>query len=449
MEIRSESSLKNKQTQMTPGLPKTAALSAGNGAVIDIPSSALEGQTSLCERQFSSLMETGERSAEVRIEIGEIINGDKVVLNISDGQTEEKAEVDSENLKPGGNAINTATAAARVEELMTGETGVYVHGPLNNLHEGLIRDQTGLTVNNSLTTEERRQAMPSRFSIVDPKREKYLLSIPKFKEATHANGELRFLIEQGILVPMTNGDLILSSCINSRFFWNRIKDYLEANPKTTLYFQPGSVHLGRLVANKPYLPKRLLASGRIVVILNVDEIKGFADNLASQGLPELRGETETTIMPGKQISSPLANEKEAMALNIAKELAKRGLNRVVITNGPGSVISYEHEGHSSKVYITSPENRKNVETMLAQMGIETPSREVLATGCGDTFTGALIALSRLYPNADKNTLMEVASIFSAIQTHNPESNIGNLNLEPVRALILERLGQPEIARRAA
>lgn len=434
---------------MTPGLPKTAALSAGKGAVIDIPSSALEGETRLCEEKFSSLMETGERSERVRIRIGEIINGERVILNISDGQTEETAEVDLENLKPGGNAINTATAAAMVEKLMTGETGVYVYGPLNNLHEGLIRDRTGLTVHNPLTTEEKRKAMPSRFSIVDSKLEKYLLSIPKFEEATHANGELRFLIEQGILVPMINGDLILSSCINSSLFWNRIKDYLEANPKTTLYFQPGSVHLGRLVANKPYLPKRLLASGRIVVILNVDEIKGFADNLASQELPELRGETETTIMPGKQISSPLANEKEAMALNIAKELAKRGLNKVVITNGPGSVISYEHEGHSSKVYITSPEDRKNVKALLTQMGIERPSEEVLSTGCGDTFTGALIALSRLYPNADRNILMEAASIFSAVQTHNPESNIGNLNLEPVKALILAKLGMPEVDRLAA
>lgn len=434
---------------MTPGLPRTAALSAGNGAVIDIPCVALEGDLRLCEKKFTLLQETGERSARVRIEIGEIISGDKVVLNISDDQTEKKAEVGLKNLKPGGNAINTATAAARVEKLMTGETGVYVYGPLNNLHEGLIRERTGLAVTNSLATEDRKRAMPSRISIVDSEHEKYLLSIPNFERATHANGELRFLIEQGILVPTVNGDLILSSCINSPLFWNRVKNYLKTNPETTLYFQPGSVHLGKLVENRRYLPKELLASGRIVVILNVDEIKGFADNLASQELPELRDKTETTIVPGGGISVPLTDAKEAMALNIAEELAKRGLNRVVITNGPGSVISFESERDYSKVYITTPENRRNVETMLAQMGVEKPSKEVLATGCGDTFTGALIALSRLYPNADRNALMEVASIFSAIQTHNPESNIGNLNLAPVKASIIEKLGQPEIRELAA
>lgn len=434
---------------MTPGLPKTAALSAGNGAVIDVPLSALKGETTLCEEKFSSLIETGERSARVRIEIGKIVSGRSVVLNISDGQREETAEVDLENLIPGGNVINTATATAAVEKLMMGETGVYVHGPFNHLHEGLIRDKTGLAVTNPLTSEDRRRAMPSRISIVKPEAEKYLLSIPDFEKATRANGDMRFLIEQGILVPAANGDLILSSCINSSLFWNRIKDYLEANPKTTLYFQPGSVHLGKLVTNRPYLPKKLLASGRIVVILNVDEIQGFADNLASQALPELRDKTETTIVAGERISAPLTDAKEAMALNVAKELAKRGLNRVVITNGPGSVISFEHEGNHSKVYITTPEDRRSVEAVLAQMGIETPSKEVLATGCGDTFTGALIALSRLYPNADRNILMEAASIFSAIQTHNPESNIGNLNLEPVKALIIAKLSLPEVDRLAA
>lgn len=434
---------------MTPGLPKTAALSAGKGAVVDIPSSALEGETRLCEEKFSSLMETGERSERVRIRIGEIINGERVILNISDGQTEETAEVDLENLKPGGNAINTATAAAMVEKLMTGETGVYVYGPLNSLHEGLIRDRTGLAVTNSLATEDRRKAMPSRISIVKPEAEKYLVSTPDFEKAASGGGDLRFLIEQGILVPSANGDLILSSCINSTFFWERIKEYLKANPETTLYFQPGSVHLGKLVENDRYLPKSLLASGRIVVILNVDEIQGFADNLMSQELPELRASAETEVIASERISTPIADEKEAMALNIAKELAKRGFDKVVITNGPGSVISFEHDGNHSKVYITTPENRRNVETILGQMGVERPSEKVLATGCGDTFTGALIALSRLYPNADRNILMEAASIFSAVQTHNPESNIGNLNLEPVRALIIERLGPPEVGVLAA
>ena len=426
---------------MILSLPHTSALSACNGVVIDIEKNVLDGTAArnMAERGFEELEKTGARNGALRLGIREVFCDNKVALDVSDGTKMCTLEVGLEDLKIGGNTLNTAIAASEVERLMTGETGGRMYGPLNGLQEKLIHEKTRLQIANSLKTHDQMAAMPSRISVGDPVREKYLRGTPDFENRTREGRDLRFLVENGVLIPTTNGDLILSSCINSKSFWKQVRDYLKSNPDTTLYFQPGGVHLKKLVENESYLPEDLMGSGRIIVILNVDEMHGFAENLASQDIAEVRPvrDVETTVS-----NAVLTDEKETTAINIARELAKRGLHEVVITNGPGSIISYKSEAGKDKVFVTSPADRTKVNNILRSVGIENPSKAVLSIGCGDTFTGAFITLSKLYPDADRIQLMEVASMFGTIQTHNPNSNIGNLNLQALREYVIDKLGKP-------
>ena len=410
----------------------TAALSAVHGAVIDIPRDALS------EGKGKEIVEQGftQEGEMTRISIKELLreSTDIAVLEIENNGEKGTSEVPFNDLRSGGNALNTATAIARIEQLLIGESGMYVHGPFSPLHQELIERDTGLEVTNPLNITEQAM-MPSRISIVDAEAEKYLKYKPKI------DGQLSFLVQRGILMPTQNGDLILSSCINSPIFWNQIKDYLRNNPGTQLYFQPGSVHLGKLVENEQYLPKDLMRSGRIVVILNVGEVDGFAQNLEDHSIGQIMGKKTLEILEDKTIS--LSSVERARAVNTALALAAKGLRDIVITDGPGTITNIHSEAQGKMtLHITKPQDRAMTEATLSAVGINKPSEKVLTTGCGDTFTGAFIALSRLYPHADRNTLMETASLFSAIQTHNTKSNIGNLDLEPLKKHIIEKLGQP-------
>ena len=414
----------------------TTAILGGNGGIFDIPRRAIHDPsvTKLLDRQFEELK---QRTGDINGGIGEILSDDHVVIEING----KKTEVPLKEIELGGNTLNTSIAAAESERSLTGESNVTIYGPMPELLERLLIERTRLKVHNTLQGDQRR-AMPPRISIIDSEAEKYLRSTPEFEKRIQPGNDLNFLMEQGILVPKENGDLILSSCINSSLFWKQIETYLKRNPKAQLYFQPGSTHLGKLVNQETYLPENLMREGRITIILNVDELDGFLDNLESHDIRAKSGPARLgyNIHIGDCFNK-VGKGKRKIARQLSKTLGERGLRDVVITNGPGKIVRLKTSGQTDNIYITKPKKRKDVEGILKDVGL-TKSKNVLSTGCGDTFTGAFITLAKLFPHEDSNTLMELASLFGAIQTHNPSSNVSNLELRSLNELITKEVGQP-------
>lgn len=428
-----------------------SALPAGHGVVLDIDRDAVtdDGAISVINDGFDRV--ANGMAHGVRLRISEILHGgDTVVIDVEQGDRTHRMELPREAIETGGNVINTAVAIDSVQRLMSGEdkSEITIHGPLSDFTHELLKERTGLPIDNPLSADERR-VMPTRINVKDQKREGYLGIKPDF--ASRLDGDLRFLMREGVLMPTSNGDIVLSSCINSPVFWKQIENYLRANPQATSYFQPGSVHLSKLAEGAEYLPKNLLRAGRISVFLNLAEVHGFHEHLTGNRIDTASGApaNDSVILSdsGRAVGDIVSKIRIGAIVQMLKSI---GLTEFTITNGPGEIIHYRvREGEKGTMHITAPKSRDIPAEILNKLGISSASEEVLSTGCGDTFTGAFIALSKMYPNADTNRLLEAASLFAVVHTHNPGSNLSNLNLTPLRECVIAILGQPEVMGLAA
>lgn len=421
------------------GLPDRntiSALTAGNGAVIDISRYAIEGPGQNMVEESFERASNGERHG-LRIAIKALTDGgDRVVLNIESDTETKEIETKRSALHLGGNAVNTGIAIDEVTQAITGRSDISIYGPLSNLMCDLMSGLVRIPIINTLSSDDERRAMPSRVNLVDQRAELYIGSKPDFTGRMHT--DLSFLKREGILMPMNNGDLLLSSCINSPLFWEQIEDYLKRNPDATLYFQPGSVHMGKLGEGAKYLPRHLLDAGRINVLLNLNEVQGFHDHLTSNGI-DGREDDKTRAKMAEQLLDDENNDNKLIQISFI--LIRLGIRDFTITSGPGEIINYTIGPNGAGSFsITKPASRDMDENFLNSIGIATPSEEVLSTGSGDTFTGAFIALSKIYPNASKSNLLKAASLFAAIQTHNPGSNLSNLRLNSLKEKVIAILG---------
>ncbi|MDP4008350.1 MAG: hypothetical protein Q8P68_04115 [Candidatus Peregrinibacteria bacterium] len=416
---------------------KISALTAGNGAVLDISRYAIEGPGRDMVEEGFKRASSGEKHG-LQIAIKALTEGgDRVILNVDSGAESKEIETGRSNLHLGGNAVNTGIAIDEVTRSMTGQKNISIYGPLSNLMHDLMRDLVRIPIINTLSSKQERCAMPSRVNIVHQEKEIYVGSRPDF--TGRMDTDLQFLKREGVLMPMSNGDFLLSSCINSPLFWRKMEMYLKQNPSATLYFQPGSVHLSKIAEGAAYLPKHLLDAGRVSILLNLNEVKGFHDHLRSNDI-ESHDEDAAKI----KIAEQLIGENNRLT-EVTFMLVRLGIKDFTITSGPGKILNYTTEpGRAGAVSMTSPTSRIFNVDFLRSIGIDVPSENVLSTGCGDTFTGAFIALSKIYPKANKGKLLQAASLFAAIQTHNPGSNLSNLKLnDAVKQGVVNILGPVE------
>lgn len=407
------------------------ALTACNGTVIDIERKAIMGDAGMeVDRIFYDLESSITDECDLQfMEIIKDMREEIAIITVND----EVGEVPLSSVRIGGNAVNCAIAIDTIERLFYGQSGVEIYGPLGQITEMLLRQRTRVKTRNSLS-EGASKALPERISVVDSEAEKYIKFKPKYED--RINTDLQFLREcHSLIPPQSNGDLMISSCLNTSDFWSRVNNYIASSQGARLYFEPGSVHFGHLKGDTHYLPIHLLESRQMQIIMNASEVRRFEPNLQDHRVRHSEP-TDFSLISYPNISITLPPEQAGV-------LAKYNIGSALVTNGPNPITQIDKTGAVKTVYIVQPVSRLKIDDELKILGLPF-APEVLSVGCGDTFTGAYIAFQRMFPDASPKHIIRLASYFSAIQTHNPNSNISNLELEKIKPKVVGMIQEREL-----